>query len=497
LRDGSAGKVRTRPLDLDPETFRALGHRLVDRLAGFLQELPSRRVHPGESAAALRARLGTGGLPQTGSDPGAVLDDAADLLLQHSLFNGHPRFMAYITSSAAPLGALADLLASSVNPNCGSFGLAPMGTLIEEQAVRWIAELLGLPAGTGGILVSGGNMANLVAYWTARAACAGRDVRAEGLSGGHPLLTAYCSTETHTWIQKAADLSGLGTSELRWISVERDGRMNVAELKARVAEDRHAGHRPFFVVGTAGTVSTGAVDPLREILDFCRAERIWFHVDGAYGAPAAIVPGTPTDLEAMADADSVAIDPHKWLYAPLEVGCTLVRDPAHLHGAFGYQPTYYHFDTDEPDPPPNYFELGPQNSRGLRALKVWMGLRQAGREGLVQMIADDMQLAGDLYALAAEHPEIEPVSHALSITTFRYIPPGVDRQADDQRALNVLNERVLDALQRSGRAYVSNAVVNGRYVLRACIVNFRTERPDLEALVEAVVDIGRDLSSAR
>jgi aromatic-L-amino-acid decarboxylase len=489
--------VRTRPLELDPETFRELGHRLVDRLAGFLEELPSRRVHPGESAAALRARLGGGSMPRAGSDPAAILDEAIDLLLQHSVFNGHPRFMGYITSSAAPLGALADLLAATVNPNCGSFGLSPMGTLIEEQSVRWIAELLGLPAGTGGILVSGGNMANLVAYWAARAAGAGRNVRVEGLSGNRPLLTAYCSTETHTWVQKAADLSGLGTGELRWIPVESDSRMNVAVLRRRIAEDRAAGHRPFLVVGTAGTVGTGAVDPLREIRDVCRDERIWFHVDGAYGAPAVIVAGTPTDLEAMADADSVAIDPHKWLYAPLEVGCTLVRNPAHLNDAFGYNPAYYHFETDEPSPPPNYFELGPQNSRALRALKVWMGLRQAGRDGLAQSIADDIRLSRELFELVKDHPELEAASQGLSITTFRYVPPGVDRRGDDQRALNTLNERLLDALQRSGRAYVSNALVNGRYVLRACIVNFRTDRPDLDALIEAVVDIGRELASAR
>ena len=436
-------------------------------------------------------------MPGAGSDPAAILDEAIDLLLQHSVFNGHPRFMGYITASGAPLGALADLLAATVNPNCGSFGLSPIGTLIEEQSVRWIAELLGLPAGTGGILVSGGNMANLVAYWAARAAGAGRNVRVGGLSGNRPLLTAYCSTETHTWVQKAADLSGLGTGELRWIPVESDSRMNVAVLRRRIAEDRAAGHRPFLVVGTAGTVGTGAVDPLREIRDVCRDERIWFHVDGAYGAPAVIVAGTPTDLEAMADADSVAIDPHKWLYAPLEVGCTLVRNPAHLNDAFGYNPAYYHFETDEPSPPPNYFELGPQNSRALRALKVWMGLRQAGRDGLAQSIADDIRLSRELFELAKDHPELEAVSQGLSITTFRYVPPGVDRRGDDQRALNTLNERLLDALQRSGRAYVSNALVNGRYVLRACIVNFRTDRPDLDALIEAVVDIGRELASAR
>jgi aromatic-L-amino-acid decarboxylase len=481
------------PLELDPDAFRALGHRLVDRLATFLGELPSRRVHPGESAAALRATLGGAGLPEEGADPSALLDEATDLLLGHSLFNGHPRFMGYITSSAAPLGALADLLAAVVNPNCGSFGLSPIATLIEEQSVRWIADMVGMPSGSGGILVSGGNMANMVAFWAARAARAGRDVRAEGVVGRGPLLTAYCSEQTHTWIQKAADLSGLGTNEIRWIPVDRARRMEVPALAARVKADRLAGCRPTIVVGTAGTVSTGAVDPLANLAAFCRAEKIWFHVDGAYGAPAVVAQGAPSDLAAIAEADSVAVDPHKWLYSPLEVGCTLVRDPATLAAAFSYQPPYYHFDSGESDPPPNYYELGPQNSRGFRAMKVWLGLRQAGRRGYARMIADDIRLARELYEIADAHAEIEAMSHGLSITTFRYVPRGADPAASDQSTLNRLNERLLDRLQQSGRAYVSNAMLEGRFALRACIVNFRTERQDLEALIDNVVEIGRRL----
>jgi aromatic-L-amino-acid/L-tryptophan decarboxylase len=485
--------MRHKPIELPPETFRALGHRLVDRLADFLAELPARRVHPGESIAALREALGGDCLPEDGEAPAAVLDAAASFVLDHSLFNGHPRFMGYITSSAAPLGSLADLLASTVNPNCGGFGLSPAATLVEEQAVGWIAELLGLPRGTGGILVSGGNMANMVAFWAARAARSGRDVRAGGLADGGPPLTAYCSAETHTWIQKAADLSGLGTSAVRWIAAGPDQRMDVAALAAAIAQDRAAGCRPFLVVGTAGTVSTGAVDPLADIARLCRAEGLWFHVDGAYGAPAVLVPDAPADLAAMAEADSVAVDPHKWLYAPLEVGCTLVRDPSSLTGAFSYHPAYYHFENLGADVPPNYYELGPQNSRGFRALKVWTGLRQAGRRGYAGMIADDIRLARELFDLAAAHPELEAVTTSLSITTFRYVPQGVD-PLTDPTAINTLNERLLERLQTSGRAYVSNALVGERFLLRACIVNFRTDRADLEALIAAVVETGRTLS---
>ena len=305
---------------------------------------------------------------------------------------------------------------------------------------------------------------------------------------------AYCSAETHTWIQKAADLSGLGTDAVRWIAVDGQRRLDVAALTRQIATDRATGSTPFLVVGTAGSVSTGAVDPLRALAALCKAEDIWFHVDGAYGAPAVVVTGAPDDLGAMSEADSIAVDPHKWLYAPLEAGCALVRDPALLRGAFAYTPAYYHFDSGDTAPPPNYYEYGPQNSRGFRALKVWLALRQVGRRGYEEMIGEDMRLSRALFDLVAAHPELEAVTQGLSITTFRYVPPGTRR--DDPATndvLNPLNSRILDALQQSGRAYVSNAMVDGRFLLRSCIVNFRTSQPDLQELVDAVVEIGREL----
>jgi aromatic-L-amino-acid decarboxylase len=404
--------------------------------------------------------------------------------------------MGYITSSAGPLGSLADLLASTVNPNCGSWGLSPMATLIEAQAVAWIAELVDCPAGTGGLLVSGGNMANMLGFWAARAAHADWDLRGDGVDApGASRLVAYCSAETHTWIQKAADLSGLGTSAVRWIPVDSARRMDLSALSGHIAADRRAGLRPFLVVGTAGSVSTGAVDPLREIAALCREQRLWFHVDGAYGAPAVVAPNAPRDLEAMTDADSVAVDPHKWLYAPLEAGCALIRDPSKLRGAFSYTPAYYHFDSADATPPPNYYEYGPQNSRSFRALKVWLLLQQVGRQGYAESIAEDIRLSQRLFELAAAEPELEAVTQALSITTFRYLPAGVDAGATAE--LNALNERILDDLQRSGRAYVSNAMIDGRFLLRACIVNFRTTEDDLRELVKAVVEIGRAIIASR
>jgi aromatic-L-amino-acid/L-tryptophan decarboxylase len=482
---------RRSPLHLDPETFRRLGHRTVDRLADLLATLPSRPVTSGRDAAFLRRTLGQGSVPDEGADPDALVDEISALVIEHSLYNGHPRFMGYITSSPAPLGSIADLVAATVNPNCGSFSLSPVGTLIEEQAVRWMAELLGLPATSGGLLVSGGNMANMVGFWAARTARASANVREEGLRAEAAQLVAYCSAETHTWIQKAADLSGLGTRAIRWIPVDGAQRIRVADLEAQIAADAAAGLRPFLVVGTAGTVSTGAVDPLRDIARVCRDRGLWFHVDGAYGAPAVIAAEAPPDLAAMSEADSLAFDPHKWLYAPLEAGCAFVRDPEALKSAFSYHPTYYHFESGDRNPAPNFYELGPQNSRGFRALKVWLGIRQAGRKGYAQSIGEDIRLARELFDLAAAHPELEAVTHNLSITTFRYLPPGADRAASDQHALNALNERILSTLQQSGRAYVSNAVLDSRYLLRACIVNFRTSSEDLRLLVDAVVEIGR------
>jgi glutamate/tyrosine decarboxylase-like PLP-dependent enzyme len=266
---------------MSPAEFRALGHQLVDDLADQLARLPRRRVTPAEPPHAVRAALGAERpLPEQGQAPGPLLRSAAARLFEHSLFNGHPRFFGYITSSAAPIGALADLLAAAVNPNVGGWTLSPFASELEAQTVRWIAELIGYPVTTGGLLVSGGNVANLIGLLVARTKQATWDIRKAGLGNKGLRLRLYTSTETHTWIQKAADLSGLGTDAICWIPTNDQQQLDPVELRRRITADRDAGEHPFLVIGTAGSVSTGAVDPLPEISRICQEFGVWFHVGG-------------------------------------------------------------------------------------------------------------------------------------------------------------------------------------------------------------------------
>jgi glutamate/tyrosine decarboxylase-like PLP-dependent enzyme len=489
-------ETRRAPLAMDGATFRALGHRLVDQLAAFLDALPHGPVTRDESPSAVRQALDLSGpLPESGTDPGPLLERTAQLLFEHSLFNAHPRFFGYITAAPAPVGVLGDFLAAAVNPNVGAWALSPAATEIEAQTVRWIASLIGYPGDCGGLLVSGGNAANIVCFLAARAAKAGWDVRAQGVAGEPGRrLRVYASAETHTWIQKAADISGIGTGSIRWIPTDGQLRMDVSALGRQIAADRAAGDVPLMVVGTAGSVSTGAVDPLPQLATMCNEQDVWFHVDGAYGGFAAAVPDAPADLRGLAAADSVAVDPHKWLYAPLEAGCALVRSAELLRAAFAYHPPYYHFDEQAT----NYVDYGPQNSRGFRALKVWLALKHVGAAGYRNMIADDIGLARAMADAVRGCDELELITRQLSIATFRYVPRDLRSKVGDpavEQHLDALNRALLDRLQRGGEAFVSNAVVGGRYVLRACIVNFHTTRADVEATVAIAARIGRDVDA--
>ncbi len=482
---------RTAPLRLSADEFRALGHRLVDRVAEGLAAVPHGPVTRDEPPSAVRRALDLDGpLPETGTDAASLIERTAQLLFEHSLFNGHPRFFGYITAPPSPIGILSELLAAAVNANVGAWALSPAATEIEVQTVRWIAELIGYPAACGGLFVSGGNMANILCVLAARAKSASWDVREQGVAASPRTLRLYASVETHTWIQKAADITGLGTAAIRWIPTDRQQRMDVSALRRQLDADRAAGDIPCAVVGTAGSVSTGSIDPLADIASVCREHDVWFHVDGAYGGFAAALPNASDDLRGLADADSVAVDPHKWLYAPLEAGCALVRDPDRLRAAFAYHPPYYHFD----ERATNFVDYGVQNSRGFRALKVWLALRQVGAGGYRTMIADDIALSRAMADAVARHPELELVTQSLSITTFRYVPPDLRAMLGAEAAerhLDALNRTLLDRLQRGGDLFVSNAVVNDRYLLRACIVNFHTTRADVERVPEIVVQLGR------
>src|ERR1700689_4155655 len=439
---------RISPAAISSDEFRRAGHRLVDQVAEFLDLLPASPITRGESPSAIREAMDAARpLPREGSPTTDLLDRAATLLFDHSLFNGHPSFWGYITSSPAPIGMLGDFLASAVNANCGGWLLSPMASEIEAQTVRWIAEMLGYPTDCGGLFVSGGNMANMVCFLAARAAKAGSDIRSRGVGGAR--LRAYCPPETHTWIQKAADISGLGTDSIRWIPADEEFRMDIEVLRTRILEDIDSGEKPFLVIANAGTVSTGAVDPLDRLAALCREFDLWLHVDGAYGALAAIAPHSAAFFVGPGEADWIPVDPHKWLYAPLEAGCALVRDVSSLRGAFAYHPPYYHFGVEAI----NYFDLGPQNSRAFRALKVCLAIQQVGRSGYEQMIADDIGLARLLFERIPSYPELEAFTQSLSIATFRFVPCDLRQKTGQVESyLDQLNCELLTRLQQSGEA---------------------------------------------
>ncbi len=484
---------RTSALDMSPAEFREAGHELIEQIADFYESLPERPLTLAETPAQLRELIGTGGLPSQGISAGELLREIGPLLFAHSLHNGHPGFLGYISSSAAPLGALADLLAASVNSNVVMRELSPIATEIESQTIRWIAELIGYPDDCGGIMVSGGNAANFLGFIAARKAKAPWDIRKDGLYADSRQLTAYVSRETHTWIDKAADVCGIGAAAVRWIDTDDSQRINMDALREQVEIDRRNDHLPFLVVGTAGTVSTGAIDPLREMAAFCQEEQLWMHVDGAYGAPAVALPEAPDALQALTLADSVALDPHKWLYSPIEAACVLTRSPQALSDALSFRPTYYQSD-EEGAAGIDYYERGMQNTRGFRALKVWLGLRQAGRDGYRKMIREDIGLAQRLFQLAQAHAELEARTLNLSIATFRYVPTGIRGATDAVAAyLNDLNTALLAEIKKTGKIFLSNALIDGDYLLRACFVNFRTTNSDVDAIPQIIVDVGRRL----
>ncbi len=483
---------RHSPVEMSKDQFKEIGKKLIDDIAGFYDGIRDRPVTPGETPEQLQLLLKDFLFANDGRDAKALIGQAAKLLFDHSLLNGHPRFLGYITSSPTAIGALADLLASAVNPNVGANILSPIATEIEKQTIKWLAEFLGLSPDWGGILVSGGNMANFTAFLAARTAKAPKSIKQDGISNSEMKLLVYCSKATHTWIEKAAFLFGFGTKAIRWIETDQANRMDNLLLEQTIRKDLENGYHPVMVVGTAGDVSTGVVDDLQGIALVCRKFDLWFHIDGAYGAPAVIIPEYKSMFEGMEEADSIAIDPHKWLYSPLEAGCTLVKNENYLIETYSSHPVYYNFGSDDDLRTKNFYEYGFQNSRGFRALKVWLALQMVGRDGYIEMIRGDIHLAELFFDLATKHSELEAISINLSIATLRYIPSGFDGEKHDAY-LNTLNEALLNLLQKKGEVFLSNAVIRGKYCLRGCIVNFRTSPRDIELIVEIIVREGRKL----
>jgi aromatic-L-amino-acid decarboxylase len=472
------------------DEIKRFGYRVVDAIAEHLHGIPAGpvfRPFPPEFAAQFLH----GPLPASSAPAAEILDEILEQIVPYPFGNGHPRFYGWVNSPPAVIGIFAEALAAAMNPSCagGNHGAIYM----EHQVLNWFKTILGFPPEGMGLLTSGGSMATLTALAVARHTRAGREVRARGIQRGGPLLTAYMSEEGHSCIRKAVELLGVGSDNLRMIPVDGRYRMRVPDLRAALERDVAAGHRPVAVVASAGTVNTGAIDPLADLAGVCRQYGIWFHVDGAYGGPAILTTQYREQLHPLALADSVALDPHKWMYIPVEAGLVLVRDAAAMRDAFSLNPPYLRTDGSPAGVGglPWFSEFGFQQTRGFRALKVWMALKHHGLRGYVEAIERDIALARYLAARVEETPEFELAApQSLSIVCFRYAPREL---RGDGEGLNALNKALLESVQLGGQAFLSSTTLGGRFVLRACIINPRTSRQDLEALVDLVRATGARL----
>ncbi|MFN2563394.1 MAG: aspartate aminotransferase family protein [Gemmatimonadaceae bacterium] len=472
------------------DEIRRVGYRVVDLIAEHLTRLPDGPVFrpvPGELADALLAELA----PARGESADAVLDRFARDVAPYPFGNGHPRFYGWVNSPPAVMGIFGAALAAAMNPSVAGGNHAAVW--VERQVGEWFKTLLGFPRGSMALLVSGGSAAAIVALAAARhVACARRawDVRAEGvpcmLEGRPTQLLVYKSAEGHSCNQKAVELLGLGSGSLREVPTDAALRMRPDALDAMLAEDVAAGRVPVAVVASAGTVNTGAIDPLGELADVCAGHGVWFHVDAAYGAPAALTDEYRGELAALARADSLAVDPHKWLYVPVDAGLVLVRDAQLLRNAFSLVPPYLRTDGNAHgvQGPPWFSEYSFEQTRPFRGLRVWMALRHFGVDGYRAFVARDIGLARSLaqrIRAAADLELWEP--QGMSIVCFRVAPRSL---AADGAALDALNQEVLQEVQLAGEGFLSSTVLSGRTWLRACVVNPRATEADVDAVLGAV-----------
>jgi aromatic-L-amino-acid decarboxylase len=486
---------RVPELDWSGSEARELGDAVVGLWAEMLDRL--RELPAGQRRTVEEVRSGVlRPIPDEPMPRSELVDYLRTLMFDNATFTGHPGFVAYISGSGTVPGTAADLVMAAMNQNVGGWRLSPAGTEIEQHLLRWFGHRLGLPETAGGMITSGGAMAAFIGLKAARDAMAGWDIREAGVAAGPP-MTLYASAEVHDVNSRAADMLGLGASAVRLIPTDGRQRMRVDALAEAIAKDVREGCRPFAVVATAGTVGTGAIDPLPEIADLCDEHGLWLHVDGAYGGVAALTDALRPRFAGIERADSVVLDPHKWLYTPHSGGALVVRDFERLRDAFVLDPSYTHEDKEATGRGIDYYAYGPQFSRGFHALKVWVSLLAHGWEAYQRRIVHDCEVAAYLHRLAEAHPELETLGEqSLSIACFRYVPPGLPEGPAREEHLNELNERLMIRLQQSDRVFPSNAVIDGRFAIRACIVNFRTEAEDMEALVEESVRFGRELAAS-
>ncbi len=500
-RAAAAASAVPAQASLDPQDWgelRALAHRMVDDSIDYLATVRERPVWVAPSQEA-RAHLATRA-PWRGQGPESAYEDFLRFVRPHTTGNISPRFWGWVQGSGAPVGVLADLLASVMNPNTADFNQAP--ALVELQVVDWFREIMGFPPGSSGLLVSGGSAANLTALTVARNSQI-EGTRERGVDHERGRLTVYASQEAHSSLRKAVEVLGLGEASLRLIRTTPDYTMDLDALRRTLAHDRAHGMRPFCIVANAGTVNTGAIDPLDALADFCERERLWLHVDGAFGALAMLSPALRPDLSGLERANSVIFDFHKWLYAPYEAACVIVRSDEAHRKAFSVTPAYLQQLTGGlAKAPIRFSEYGVQLSRGFKALKVWMAVKADGLGKYAQLIEQNVAQARHLAARVQATPALELMAPVpLNIVNFRYCASaagaasGSARTQAEEKRLDEINERILVRLQESGFAAPSSTVLNGRFCIRCAIVNHRSTLADFDALADEVERLGTQFAA--
>ncbi len=497
----ASGSVRPSSLDISSQEVVELSTAINKLVVDYFERVSSLPLFPQTSGGKTIEQIGAE-VPLTPVSLDTLLADCR-AIFAGSRHNGHPRFFGYVASPATPVGAYADLIASALNANVTSWRSGPAATEIERTVVRWLGSLIGYSDKARGLLTSGGSLANTTALLIAHRNKASGEVARKGLWKQDRPMTVYASEQVHMSIPKAADILGLGRDQVRIVGCDENFRLDVRSLRERLDQDRRDGLQPFCVVASAGTVNTGAVDPLGEIARIAAEFEIWFHVDGAYGAPAVLDPRKRDLFAGLELADSVSLDPHKWLYVPLDAGCLLFRDEAAARAAFTAGDADYIKVLEENEAEAfAFWDYGTELSRRFRALKIWLTLRYYGVDRIAKAISDDISLAHYLAEEVERSDDFELLAPVeLSICCFRYAPKefrerlrqaGVEESKEVTVELNDLNQRIMLKVQRGGQAYVSNATIHDKFALRACITNFRTTRAD----IDQTLDIIREAASS-
>jgi len=483
--------------NLDPddwEAMRKLGHKMIDDMINFIETVGERPVwqHVPEQIKVHFNKP----VPQTPQQPEEIYEEFMEKVLPYPMGNIHPRFWGWILGTGTVMGAFAELLAATMNTNTGG-GANHIANHVEKQVIDWIKEMLMYPLSASGVLTSGCSAANIIGLTVARNAKAGFDLRRKGLQCTKKRMVLYASQEIHSSIQKAVELLGLGSEALRLLRVNDHFQIDLKTLKAAIKKDREKGYMPFCVIGAAGTTSTGSTDDLNALADLCQEETLWLHIDGAFGAWAVLAPRAREKVAGIERADSLALDLHKWMYMPYEIGCILVRHEEQHRKAFSLTPEYLAHGEGRRGLTggdlPWFSDYSFQLSRGFRALKAWISLKEHGSLKYARIIQQNIDQALYLGELVKDSPELElsaPVT--LNVVCFRYVALALsDAELDE------LNKQIVVELQEQGVAVLSGTVINGKYVLRAANVNHRSRREDFEVLVREVIRIGKELTVDR